>query len=79
VDKFGIDKATELITIEATDLEYRMPHDFFLTRNYHGAGFWDAENIYGEDEAKILTELSHEMKECECVHTNGKKSKLIFF
>lgn len=78
VDKFGFEKATELLTINGTDLEYLTPHDFFLTRNGHGTGFWDKENIYGESEAHILTEISKEMKESDCYHIAGKKSKLTF-
>jgi len=30
-------------------------HDFWLTRNGHGAGFWDREEIYGAQEAAMLT------------------------
>jgi hypothetical protein len=33
-------------------------HDFWLTRNHHGCGFW--ENDYGtESQCKKLTEFSH--------------------
>jgi hypothetical protein len=31
----------------------RAGHDFWLTRNHHGAGFWDGD--WPEDEARILT------------------------
>ncbi len=31
-------------------------HDFWLTRNGHGAGFWDKPEIYGDDNAQKLTE-----------------------
>jgi hypothetical protein len=30
-------------------------HDFALTRNYHGAGFWDGDWVNGE----VLTEICH--------------------
>ena len=33
-------------------------HDFWLTRNGHGTGFWDRPEIYGEENAKKLTEIS---------------------
>ena len=33
-------------------------HDFWLTRNHHGAGFWDGD--YEEPLATKLTDLSHE-------------------
>jgi len=76
--KFGEDKGSELLTIAGNDLTYLAPHDFFLTRNRHGAGFWDSEKIYGEMEANQLTEISHEMGEIDCYHIRGKKSKLSF-
>jgi len=31
-------------------------HDFWLTRNGHGAGFWDGD--YDDNDGKILTEIS---------------------
>jgi len=33
-------------------------HDFWLTRNGHGAGFWDKEDKYGEADAALLTKAS---------------------
>lgn len=33
-------------------------HDFWLTRNGHGAGFWDRPEIYGKQNAEILTRLA---------------------
>lgn len=30
-------------------------HDFWLTRNGHGAGFWDRPELYGKKNAEILT------------------------
>ncbi len=32
-------------------------HDFWLTRNHHGAGFWDGD--WEQQAAKRLTEASH--------------------
>jgi hypothetical protein len=32
-------------------------HDFWLTRNHHGAGFWDGD--WPEPQATMLTERSH--------------------
>ena len=35
-------------------------HDFWLTRNRHGAGFWDRGSLYGsEDAGRILTDAAH--------------------
>lgn len=34
------------------------PHDFWLNRNGHGAGFWDRPERYGEELAEALDVLS---------------------
>ncbi len=51
-------------------------HDFWLTRNRHGAGFWDGD--YPEEIGEALTEASHRFGESnlyigddEQVHVNG--------
>jgi len=36
-------------------------HDFILTANYHGAGFWDGDWMKGVD--KILTDAAHSVGE----------------
>ena len=36
-------------------------HDFWLTRNGHGAGFWDGD--YDKTMGELLTKLSHEFGE----------------
>ena len=33
-------------------------HDFWLTRNGHGSGFWDRPEVYGEEKAQELTALA---------------------
>ena len=33
-------------------------HDFWLTRNHHGSGFWDSD-YWAEDTGKALTKASH--------------------
>ena len=33
-------------------------HDFWLTRNGHGSGFWDRPEVYGEEKARELTALA---------------------
>lgn len=37
-------------------------HDFWLTRNGHGAGFWDRG--YDEDVSDALTDAAHKCGEC---------------
>lgn len=49
----------------------RAGHDFWLTRNGHGAGFWDGD--WAEPAATILTEAAHSYKECDlCAGDDGK-------
>jgi hypothetical protein len=36
-----------------------LAHDFWLTRNGHGTGFWDRPEKYGEERSKILSEIAH--------------------
>lgn len=38
-------------------------HDFFLTRNRHGAGFWDGD--YEKSLGQLLTRISHEFGEAD--------------
>lgn len=38
-------------------------HDFWLTRNHHGAGFWDGD--YPEPYGKWLTRIAQSFRECE--------------
>lgn len=41
----------------------RAGHDFWLTRNHHGAGFWDGD--WPEPDATILTDAAHAFGECD--------------
>lgn len=44
-------------------IDERAGHDYWLTRNGHGAGFWDRPEIYGEKNANSLTEAC-QYQEC---------------
>jgi hypothetical protein len=49
----------------------RAGHDFWLTRNGHGAGFWDGD--WEESAGKKLTEAAHAFGECNLyVGDDGK-------
>ena len=41
------------------DIDEQAGHDFYLTRNGHGAGFWDRPELYG---ATVATTLTRESK-----------------
>ena len=75
---FGEEKGTELLTIEGIDFGYLSAHDFYLTRNGHGTGFWDRDEIYGGMNGAILTTLCESMGSSNAYHVRGKKSKLTF-
>ena len=50
--------------------EEQIGHDFWLTRNHHGAGFWDRG--YEEEIGDKLTEISHEFGELNVFENDGK-------
>ncbi len=51
--------------------ESRVAHDFWLTRNRHGAGFWDGD--YPKAIGTALTDLAHTYGECDLyVGDDGK-------
>lgn len=50
-------------------------HDFWLTRNRHGAGFWDGD--YGKEDGEKLTEISESFGEIN-IH-KGDDNKLHIF
>ena len=41
----------------------QLGHDLWLTRNRHGAGFWDRTEMYGTSDAEFFTRLSEAMGE----------------
>ncbi|MFB3104381.1 MAG: hypothetical protein ACE1ZA_05570 [Pseudomonadales bacterium] len=59
--KFQADNASAL---EPFDMEIA-GHDFWLTRNGHGAGFWDGD--YTEPQATELIKASEAFGECSIV------------
>lgn len=46
-------------------------HDFWLTRNGHGAGFWDRPEVYGENNAEKLTNIANSFGEKYIYVKNG--------
>ena len=50
--------------------EEQIGHDFWLTRNHHGAGFWDRG--YEEEIGDKLTEISQEFGELNVFENDGK-------
>lgn len=52
----------ESILEKYLDRSERLGHDFWLTRNRHGAGFWDGP--YDDADGRALTEAAHVYGEC---------------
>lgn len=49
-------------------------HDFWLTRNHHGAGFWDrGVGFYPDGAGTYLTERSHAYGSCDLYIGNDGK------
>jgi hypothetical protein len=57
--KFQAENADTLSEFDAE----QTGHDFWLTRNHHGAGFWDGD--YPEPAATILDNASKAFGECD--------------
>lgn len=47
----------------------RAGHDFWLTRNRHGSGFWDGD--WPDDVGKLLTDAAHGYGECDLMPERG--------
>lgn len=57
-------KNFQLFNEEHFDGNYKQAgHDFALTRNRHGVGFWDGD--WPEPAATLLTDASHAVGECK--------------
>lgn len=41
----------------------QLGHDLWFTRNGHGVGFWDRPEVYGEENARILSLMARAMGE----------------
>lgn len=64
---FIIEAGDTINDLDPTDIG----HDFWLTRNRHGAGFWDGD--YPHKVGEELTDISHRFKEVDCyVGDDGK-------
>ena len=64
---FGLELCVELLSVEGSDCPYLAGHDFFLTRNGHGAGFWDSPEMYGgQENADKLTEIANSFGNVDC-------------
>ena len=82
IDKSSINQAKKDLNKfwkQAGDLlkgedETQAAHDFWLTRNHHGAGFWDRSYNNDEDGTKgdKLTDIAHKFRELNAFVSDGK-------
>lgn len=47
-------------------------YDFYFTSSGHGTGFWDKPEVYGTQDAKILTEIAESFCFPEYYDADGK-------
>ena len=71
-----LEENRELIDAESVE-ERQVGHDLWLTRNGHGTGFWDRPEVYGEENAKKLTDAAHKLGECNLYVGDDEKIHLM--
>ena len=70
-ERFQAENAELLARASEHQSTDRQGHDFWLTRNGHGAGFWDGD--YPKELGDKLTEIAHGYGECNLyVGDDGK-------
>jgi hypothetical protein len=72
--EFTESEATAILTRKGQDVAYTAAHDFWLTRNHHGAGFWDDEryNQFATNGGKRLTDIAHKFTGCNVFVNRGR-------
>lgn len=61
------------------DLLSQAGHDFWLTRNGHGTGFWDRPEIYGQEVADFFDSLCGWRKQFDQVNPCVGDDNLVYF
>jgi hypothetical protein len=71
--EFTPSEAEAIVCQNGSDLTSLAGHDFFLTRNGHGAGFWDKDiyNTLAENGGDRLTKLANQAGEAYCYRIKG--------
>jgi hypothetical protein len=73
IAEFTPDEAHKILSYAGNDVKRISGHDFYLTRNHHGAGFWDSA-IYNElanNGCERLTKLSESCGEASAYIGRG--------
>ena len=71
-----LDKALKFIPEDSFD---QAGHDFALTRNKHGTGFWDREDEYGQDAAEKMNNIAASFGEVYLFYDSAHKMVEIDF
>ena len=77
-ERYGEEIAHNILTYQGKDLPSLAGHDFYLTQNHHGAGFWDGDiyDTLAPNGMKVLTELSQQISESNPIL--GGEDKLLY-
>lgn len=75
--EFTKDEAVAILEYCGSDVTCLAAHDFYLTRNGHGSGFWDKE-IYNELAEKGCDRLTKLANECGVVYCTKEKGRWYF-
>ena len=54
------------------DCAEQAAYDFYFTSRGHGVGFWDRPEVYGKQDAKILTEIAETFRCPDYYDADGK-------
>ena len=60
------------IPVLYTDCAEQAAYDFYLTSRGHGTGFWDKPEVYGKQEAEILTNIAKSFRCPDYYDADGK-------
>jgi hypothetical protein len=63
IAEFTPDEAHKILSYAGNDVKRISGHDFYLTRNHHGAGFWDSA-IYNELANNVCERLTKLSESC---------------
>ena len=72
-ENFTKDEATKIISLEGNDVPRLAGHDFYLTRNNHGTGFWDRDeyNNIAKNASNKLTALAQVLGTSQAYKSRG--------
>lgn len=73
--EFTVNEAEGILNQSGNDLSHLAAHDLWLTRNGHGAGFWD-KDIYNDLAVDACTRLTNIAKSMGTSHIYANKGRI---